>query len=269
MANDKKGVSRVGLLAQVLEAVKRAIGFGTAQAVTRVDKSKTSRALQQLVETGSVARARIVGSTRHVWGSPPEFIRAVSKSTNGTWSPPPEFRHDELALQVAYGLASPNGVMTEAQLEKVWPSSGRKPDALVLLPNSELAAIEVELSKKTGRTNGFQMLAAAMASRIRGEKDNAPELEQFLAGDDEVRKVVQTVLVAPFGYAKSIARRFNQILGQDEKWRGRWWGYVAVMENGDIDPCVRRWYVGREDFPMEGTGMHVWMPRVDNGDDDE
>src|SRR5690348_15753296 len=133
MSNDKKGMPAVNALAKAMSDAGQPITFGNAQAIIRANKSKTSRALKQLVDTGSVVKARIAGTIEHVWGNTPSFMKAVAKSVNGTWVPPPEFEHDQLALLVMYSLAESGYVLPERLVLNLWPKASRAPDGLVAL----------------------------------------------------------------------------------------------------------------------------------------
>lgn len=259
MSSDKQGVPAVNALAQAMTNAGQPIDFGNARAIIRADKSKTSRVLKQLVNTGSVVKARIAGTTEHVWGNTPGFAKAVAKSVNGTWVPPPEFRHDQLALLVMYSLAEPDCVMPERLVVDLWPKSSRPPDGLVALSSKKLAAVEVEKSKKTGRQNGFDRLAASMVKRMYGTDDFAPVLEQYLEGKDDPMKVMETVLVAPRGYARSIARRITRILDEYGDTEERSWLYVELDAKGNPSRVVTKWFAG-EDAPSQPVRL-LWVPK--------
>lgn len=260
MSNDRKGVSAVTALAKAMSDAGQPIDFGNARVIIRADKSKTSRVLKQLVNTGSVVKARIAGTTEHVWGNTPGFAKAVAKSVNGTWAPPPEFWHDQLALLVMYSLAEPDCVMPERQVVELWPKGSRPPDGLVaLMSSNKLAAVEVERSKKTGRQNGFDRLAASMVKRMYGTDDFAPVLEQYLEGKDDSMKVMETVLVAPRGYARSIARRITRILDGYGDMEERSWLYVELNAEGKLSGVVTKWFAG-EDAPSPPVGL-LWVPK--------
>lgn len=260
MSNDKKGMPAVNALAKAMSDAGQPITFGNAQAIVRADKSKTSRVLKQLVNTGSVVKARIAGTTEHVWGSTPGFIKAVAKSVDGTWVPPPEFWHDQIALLVMYSLAEPCSVMPERLVLGLWPKASRAPDGLVaLLASRKLAAIEVEKSKKTGRQNGFDRLAASMVKRMYGDDCFAPVLEQYLEDKEDPLKVMETVLVAPRGYAVSIARRITRILLGNGDMKMRSWLYVELDANGKLSQVVTRWFAG-VDAPAQPVYL-LWKPK--------
>lgn len=260
MNSDKKVLPAASVLAKAMSAAGLPIKFEVAQAIIQANKSRTSRVLKQLVDTGSVVKARLIGTTEHVWGGTPDFTKAIARSVNGTWVPPPEFEHDQLALQVMYSLAEkPDNVIPERMLANFWPKGARPPDGLVGLPSLKLAAVEVERSKKTGRVNGFERLAHSIVARMYSTDDSAPVLEQFLEDKDDPLKVVETLLVAPRGYALSIARRVTRILDGYGDMEARYWYYVELGANGKLPLAVCKWYAGEETPAM--PAFLLWSPK--------
>lgn len=223
---------------RLMEEIDRCGGLVTtfvALAIAKwMDPPAVSKLLRTLVRDGAL-EARRMPNGEKVWGTTRFWAASCGRKAYGArcfapdtarWVPPPTFKHDNLAAAGCYIFGNTELVVPEHCAARYKQDGAICADGYFVRDlgggKSLAVASEVETSPKTGSPgnhtkpwNWSNRLAPLMTDRCLGHGESAPELE---------RGANCTLLIAPDGYARSIAKRIasaNQGMPH-----GAWWMWL-------------------------------------------